>query len=39
VLRDGRIVCDTLDFTQALNSLHAEREDESLQQDQPEQTD
>jgi hypothetical protein len=30
VLRDGCIVCDTLDFAQALKSLHAEREDESL---------
>lgn len=33
VLRDGEIVCDTLDFSQALKSLHAEREDEPLQQD------
>jgi putative ABC transport system ATP-binding protein len=30
VLRDGSIVCDTLDFAQALKSLHAEREDEPL---------
>jgi ABC-type lipoprotein export system ATPase subunit len=36
VLRDGRIVCDTLDFAQALKSLHPEREDEPLQQDQAE---
>jgi putative ABC transport system ATP-binding protein len=35
VLRDGQIVCDTLNFAQALKSLHAEREDEPLQQDQP----
>ena len=27
VLRDGAIVCDTLDFAQALNSLHAVREE------------
>jgi ABC-type lipoprotein export system ATPase subunit len=33
VLRDGEIVCDTLDFAQAIKSLHAGREDEPLSQD------
>jgi ABC-type lipoprotein export system ATPase subunit len=33
VLRDGRIVCDTLNFAQALQALHPERETESFPQD------
>jgi putative ABC transport system ATP-binding protein len=32
VLRDGQIVCDTVNFSQALQSLHPEPENESLPQ-------
>jgi putative ABC transport system ATP-binding protein len=35
VLRDGRIVCDTLDFDQALQALNSEREGEPLTAEHP----
>jgi ABC-type lipoprotein export system ATPase subunit len=35
VLRDGRIVCDTLEFDQAIQALNSEREDEPLAAEHP----
>ena len=35
VLRDGRIVCDSVDFDQALQALHSEGEAEPLSEAQP----
>ncbi|WP_254509271.1 ABC transporter ATP-binding protein [Anatilimnocola floriformis] len=35
VLRDGQVVCDTVDFDQALQALHSEGEGEPLSEAQP----
>jgi len=35
VLRDGAIVCDTVDFNQAIQALNSEREDEPLTAEHP----